>query len=81
MTVFRVFFSGGVMVTLPWNQINRGRNFSVNLMFIQNSGCQRSRRDQCHRSLETSAMKQPWSWRYRLNPDLEVSPSCCEYTV
>lgn len=81
MTVFRVFFSVGVMVILPWNQINRGRNFSVNLMFIQNSGCQRSRQDQCHRSLETSAMKQPWSWRYRLNPNLEVGPSCCEYTV
>lgn len=32
MTVFRVFFSGGVMVILPWNQINRGRNFSVNLI-------------------------------------------------
>lgn len=72
------------MVILPWNQIKRGRNFSVNLMihsFIQNSGRQRSRRDQCHVSLETSAMKQPWSWRYRLNPDLEVGPSCCGYTV
>lgn len=81
MTVLRVFFSGGVMVILPWNQIKRGRNFSVNLMFIPNSGCQRSRRDQCHGSLETPAMKQPWSWRYRLNPNLEVDPSCSEYTV